>query len=103
MLYHRLAEPFSDTCFCTYRVAWQVRANLGYHASGCFSWTYIFSNVLVTGFYTYPEHTPKEASGTISGQIGEDNEDHLVVRAVAIKGLSVQELWLVSVDELDHL
>ena len=45
MLYHRSAEPFSDTCLCTYRAAWQVRAKLGYHASGCFSRTYIFSNI----------------------------------------------------------
>jgi hypothetical protein len=28
---------------------------LGHHASGCFSWTYIFSSVLVTVFYTYPD------------------------------------------------
>jgi hypothetical protein len=57
-LSHRLAEPFSDTCLCSYRAAWQVRADLGHYASGCFSWMYSFSNVLVTGFYTYPEHTP---------------------------------------------
>src|ERR1700752_682382 len=43
------------------------------------------------------EDLAKEASGTISGQIGEDNDHHLVVRAIAINGLSVQELRLVSV------
>jgi hypothetical protein len=41
-----------------------VKANLGHHASGCFSCTYIFSSVLVTGFYTYPEHTPSRTYGT---------------------------------------
>jgi hypothetical protein len=46
MLYHRLTEPFSDTSLCTYQAAWRVKANLDHHASGCFSWAYIFSSVL---------------------------------------------------------
>jgi hypothetical protein len=35
-----------------------VKLNVDQHTSDCFAWTYIFSSVLVTGFYTYPEHTP---------------------------------------------
>src|SRR5215207_4225860 len=62
LLYYRLAEPFSDTGLCTYRAAWRVRAHVGHQASDCFSWTEIFSSVLVTGFYTYPEHTPSWSS-----------------------------------------
>jgi hypothetical protein len=31
-----------------------MRANMGHHANGCFSYTSIFSRILVTGFYTYP-------------------------------------------------
>ena len=49
------------------------------------------------------EDVVKDALRTISWQVGEDNDDYLVVRAVAINGLSVQELRLVSVYELDHI
>ncbi len=61
-----MADPFSDTCLYTYRAAWRVKANVGHHASGCFPYTYIFSNILVTGFCMYPEHTPTpEAVGRL--------------------------------------
>jgi hypothetical protein len=54
LLYHRLAEPFPDTCLCTYRGVSQVKSNVDEHASRCFSSTSIFSRLLVTGFCTYP-------------------------------------------------
>src|SRR3712207_4136272 len=49
------------------------------------------------------EDVAKDALRTISRQVGEDNDDYLVVQAVAINGLNVQELRLVSVYELDHI
>jgi hypothetical protein len=39
-----------------------VKANMEPHANDYFSETYIFSSILVTGFYTYPEHTPTRES-----------------------------------------
>jgi hypothetical protein len=45
----------------------------------------------------------KDAPGTISWQVGEDNDDYLVVSIVAASGLSLQDQSLVAVHELDNL
>ena len=58
LLSHRLAGPFSDTCFRTYRGKSCANAHLSHSATSCFSSTKIFSKVLVTDFYTNSEHTP---------------------------------------------
>ena len=42
-----------------------MEATLGHYASSCFPSMYIFSSVFVTGFYTYPEHTPSSVSSMI--------------------------------------
>jgi len=45
----------------------------------------------------------EETLCTTRRQIGENNDDGFVIHAVAIHALSVQELRLVSIDELDHV
>jgi hypothetical protein len=55
LLSHRLAGPFSDTCFRTSRGVLRANAHLSHSASGCFSYTEIFSKVLMTDFYTYSD------------------------------------------------
>jgi hypothetical protein len=35
-----------------------MKSHVDQQASRCFSCTSIFNRVLVTGFHTYPEHTP---------------------------------------------
>ena len=50
-----------------------------------------------------PEYFAKDALGTICCQVGEDNDDYLVVRTVTINWLSAQELRLAAVYELDHI
>jgi hypothetical protein len=45
----------------------------------------------------------KDALGTISRQVGEDNHDDLVVSIAAAGGLGLQEQSLVAADELDNV
>jgi hypothetical protein len=45
----------------------------------------------------------EDALGTISRQVGEDNDNDLVVSVVAASGLSLQEQSLVAADELDDV
>jgi hypothetical protein len=47
-----------------------VKSPVDQHASGGFSCTLIFSGVLVTGFYTYPELTPYTPSSSIPSGFG---------------------------------
>jgi len=45
----------------------------------------------------------KDALGTISRQVGEDNDDYLVASVVAASGLSLQEQSLLAVQVLDDV
>jgi hypothetical protein len=45
----------------------------------------------------------KDTRGTISRQVGEDNDDDLIVSSVAARGLSLQEQSLVAAYELDNV
>jgi len=45
----------------------------------------------------------KDALGTVGRQVGEDNDDDLVVSVVAASGLSLQEQSLVAADKLDNV
>jgi hypothetical protein len=70
LLYDRLAEPLSDTRLCTSRCEGRVQANVNQHASGCFLHANLRS-VLMTGFYTYPEHIPSRTSGPLPTHHGQ--------------------------------